>query len=296
MVVLEHVGFGVTLRENLLHSLLEVVALDEELRVLARVHRAAAAGAVVVVVEQVYGAETGHGHTSLTLVAPYIVGISDVQVVLALLAGIVAAAHEIAHLVVIGAGGVVEHTPADGDEVGLHRHIQVAVHAIREAAMVNPDVLGAVANRHQVVPAHVDGAGPYEVDVADDDVALAGDVEDARLAICLAAVAQIVDKQLAHLRLACFAHRRAIGQCASRAARCGQAVHIVVVHQLADVVAHVEFRTDACIVDTHNRAVRGTEVDVSRHHEVACRAIEHHHGILRNGIVERIVVVSARGL
>ena len=156
--------------------------------------------------------------------------------------------------------------------------------------------MGAVANRHQVVSAHVNGTGPYEVDVADDDVALAGDVEDARLAICLAAVAQVVDKQLAHLHLACFTHRCAIGQYASRAARCGQAVHIVVVHQLADVVAHVEFRTDACIVDTHNRAVRGTEVDVSRHHEVAFRAIEHYHGILRNGIVERIVVVSARGL
>ena len=80
-----------------IHLLLEVIAFDKKLRISAWVDAVSGiACAVVVIVEHVNLSHTSHRHTSLTVLAPFIESIGNIQVASLL---VVIGSHEVSVLV-----------------------------------------------------------------------------------------------------------------------------------------------------------------------------------------------------
>ena len=73
-------GFGIIAFVEALHTLVEVVALDEELRVLAWIDTVAGTTTTEVVVQHVNLAHTGHRHALFATCAPPVEGKSSVQI------------------------------------------------------------------------------------------------------------------------------------------------------------------------------------------------------------------------
>lgn len=197
---------------------IEVIALDEKLRIDARIDASRAiACAVEVIVEHVETAKAGHWHAGVTALAPHVVGPSDIE--LGIVGGIgVAAATKVGVLVHVGTLCIAEGTPADGHKVRLLGDVHVAVLTIHEVAMVDPNMICATDDADEVGSAEIHCTRATESDVAEDEILAARDVEDARLAPPLSLVVVAVNHDLTGVELCLFADFCSIGEGSSRSA------------------------------------------------------------------------------
>ena len=220
-----------------------LVALDEELRVLAGIDAVAGTRAAEVVVQHVNLTNTSHRHALLAVGSPPVESKGGVQIASRLA---VAAADEVGVLVHVGTTGIAEGTPADGDEVRLVGDVEIAVLTINKCAVIHPAVL-STRSRDKVSTAHVDGARANECDVTNDDIALV-EAQNACIAIALVAVASQIDNNLTRVVFSLLTDRLAIAQraTATAGAHVGYAGSI---EGCLDFISHIPLGAKTCVVD-----------------------------------------------
>ena len=246
-----------TLAIVFLDALGEVVALNQELGVLAGIDAVAGTCAAEVVVQHVNLAYSSHWHALLAVSSPPVEGEGGVQIAFRLA---VAAANEVGVLVHVGTAGISEGTPADGDEVRLAGDVEIAVLAINKCAVVYPAVLGA-CSRDKVVATHVDGTRTYEGNITNDDIVLV-EAEDACIAITLVVVARQIDDNLASVVFSLLAYGLAVAQRATATAGT-HAGHTSSIKGGLDFVCHIPLGAESCVVDAQQRFVASLETNIA---------------------------------
>ena len=132
--------------------------------------------------------ETDTGHALLTTIVPPAVDEGDIQLALVTRL-LITVAYQVGEAVILrtatvafatGRKEVAEAAPGDTDVISSDTDVQIAVDAILEVAVVDPDV-GTALQIQVVVAIEVASSRTLEGDVADGDVVALTDEQDARL-------------------------------------------------------------------------------------------------------------------
>ena len=277
-------GYCTRLAVVLRNTTCEIVALNEELGVLAGIDACrTVAGAVEVVVEHVDLSDTCHRHTGTTLSAPHVVGEGGIEIARGLA---VATSYEISVLVHVRTVGVAEGTPRNGVEVRLLCDVEVTIHSVCKSTMVYPTVLRTI-EREQIAATDVDRTRSGERDVADNNIFTTLHIEDTRVTVCLTLVAGEVDDYLAGLILCLLAYTDAIGQCATGTAAGAHIGNARFIESIAYLICYIPSSAEACVIDADKGLVLDAlQIDDTRYEEVAVRTIEDDNVVGVDGILD----------